>query len=210
MPLTMYFPVRTWSRYKYRINPTYPTGSRGGNITPSLTHHPHSVVRAHHHTNVNPSPPPPLNNTPFSKIPRSLQTYVSGLKHAPGKSITAFLILHELTAVVPFGLVWWGVRTLDLVSVAEDPGGDGAVLGGAEDADGVGLWEEVHRVWRRWVDRGMETWGGYVSFFFFFFSFFFLFFLFSPHPPIASSLYIYIPLSTIYIHQAPSTKQGTT
>lgn len=150
--------MRAWSRFNYRINLT---GSGGSSITPLLTR-PHSAARVHHHTNVNPSPPPPLSNTSFSKIPRSLQRYVSGLKHAPGKSIMAFLILHELTAVVPFGLVWWGVRTLDLVSVA-DPG---AMLSREEGEDGAGPWREIHSVWRRWVEKGMETWGGYVSFFF--------------------------------------------
>lgn len=40
-----------------------------------------------------------------SRLPRFLQRYVQPLRNAPVSHITAFLILHELTAIVPlFGL----------------------------------------------------------------------------------------------------------
>lgn len=40
-----------------------------------------------------------------SRLPRFLQRYVKPLRNAPISHITAFLILHELTAIVPlFGL----------------------------------------------------------------------------------------------------------
>ena len=154
----MFFTVRAWGRYKYRASFV---GSRGSTIIRPLTR-PRFAARAHHHTNINPSPPPPpppQNNAPFWRIPHRLQRYVSRLKHAPVKSITAFLILHELTAVVPFGLVWWGVRTLDLIPVADQ----GGVLSNDKGADGAGPWWEIHRVWHRWVEQGVEAWGSKVS-----------------------------------------------
>lgn len=40
-----------------------------------------------------------------SKLPRSLQKYTTGLRNAPVSHVVSFLILHELTAIVPlFGL----------------------------------------------------------------------------------------------------------
>ncbi|KAI9149459.1 hypothetical protein HJFPF1_11512 [Paramyrothecium foliicola] len=41
-----------------------------------------------------------------SKLPRGLQKYTNGLRNAPVSHVVSFLILHELTAIVPlFGLV---------------------------------------------------------------------------------------------------------
>ncbi|EQL02626.1 putative protein family FLILHELTA [Ophiocordyceps sinensis CO18] len=36
-----------------------------------------------------------------SKLPRRLQKYTTGLRNAPGSHVVSFLILHELTAIVP-------------------------------------------------------------------------------------------------------------
>lgn len=67
---------------------------------------PHSTARP------NPPQPPPPSADRISKIlsrlPAPLQRYASRLRGAPVTHITAFLVLHELTAVVPlfalFGL----------------------------------------------------------------------------------------------------------
>lgn len=46
------------------------------------------------------------------RLPKRLQPYVSNLRSAPISHIAAFLILHEITAIVPlfalFGLFHWG------------------------------------------------------------------------------------------------------
>lgn len=41
----------------------------------------------------------------LDRLPRFMHPYTSGLRHAPGTHITSFLILHELTAIVPLLLL---------------------------------------------------------------------------------------------------------
>lgn len=51
-----------------------------------------------------PKPPPPPSTRAsrlLSRLPPSLQKYTARLRSAPLSHITAFLILHELTAIVP-------------------------------------------------------------------------------------------------------------
>ncbi|RPA86992.1 hypothetical protein BJ508DRAFT_357465 [Ascobolus immersus RN42] len=52
------------------------------------------------------SPPPPPSS--FSRLPPSLQRYAAALRTAPVTHITSFLILHELTAIIPlFSLTYF-------------------------------------------------------------------------------------------------------
>ncbi|KAH8909069.1 hypothetical protein BR93DRAFT_926191 [Coniochaeta sp. PMI_546] len=64
-------------------------------------------------TTPSPLPPPPTQSSDrisriLSRLPSGLQKYTSRLRAAPVSHVTAFLILHELTAIVPlfalFGL----------------------------------------------------------------------------------------------------------
>lgn len=65
-------------------------------------------------TRSRPAPPPPPPPEPdrisriLSRLPRPLQSYASRLRGAPVTHVTAFLVLHELTAVVPL-LALFGV-----------------------------------------------------------------------------------------------------
>ncbi|KAL1890053.1 hypothetical protein Sste5346_008489 [Sporothrix stenoceras] len=87
-------------------------------------------------------PPPPPKGSPssrldriLSRLPKSLQKYTRRLKDAPVQHVVAFLILHELTAIVPivglFGFFHW------------------TGMGGAASGSGV-------------LDYMMSHFGGYV------------------------------------------------
>ncbi|EPE02722.1 mitochondrial seryl-trna synthetase [Ophiostoma piceae UAMH 11346] len=82
---------------------------------------PQSVVRRPYSTPARTTPPPPPSSGSaastastartdriLSRLPPSMQRYTSRLKDAPVSHVVAFLILHELTAIVPvlglFGL----------------------------------------------------------------------------------------------------------
>ncbi|KAF4120767.1 hypothetical protein GMORB2_2771 [Geosmithia morbida] len=59
-----------------------------------------------------------------ARLPRRLQPYTRGLRDAPVSHIVSFLILHELTAVVPllalFGLFHYGADHVPLGRIAAD------------------------------------------------------------------------------------------
>lgn len=53
-----------------------------------------------------------------SKLPRPLRKYTSGLRNAPVSHIVAFLILHELTAIVPLFALFGVFHYTDYVPVS--------------------------------------------------------------------------------------------
>lgn len=68
------------------------------------------------------SKPPPTPPTPqsradriLSRLPAPLQKYTARLRHAPVSHVVAFLVLHELTAVVPLLALFGVFHYTDLV-----------------------------------------------------------------------------------------------
>ncbi|KAL1991841.1 hypothetical protein VTN49DRAFT_5149 [Thermomyces lanuginosus] len=100
-----------------------------------------------------PSPSPPPAGDAHSRLhrlnarlPRSLQRYTSPLLHAPVAHVTSFLILHEITAVVPLLTLLAGFHYLewlpDLMTGENTPWSEGVKR--------LGKWMAK----RGWVDRG--------------------------------------------------------
>jgi len=51
--------------------------------------------------------PPPPPASPAPKLPSSLRRYTTQFANKPVSHITSFLILHELTAIIPVGGLFW-------------------------------------------------------------------------------------------------------
>ena len=133
-----------------------------------------------------PPPAPPPQPTPKStssilnKLPPRLRPYATRLRNAPLSHITAFLILHEVTAIVPLGVIWWGLHaagnrgwTLSLPGASSTgSGGEGiargtrsgaAGEGGAAGAGGAGSYADYARGrFDAWSQAGQDRWGRYV------------------------------------------------
>ena len=90
-----------------------------------------------------PLPPPPPTNQP-RLLPKSLRPYAERFRDRPVSHVTSFLILHELTAVLPLA----GLVLLFHQTQWSPPGLPG-----------------------EWIDAGMKKFGRYVRLFFLFFSF---------------------------------------
>lgn len=74
--------------------------------------------------------------SPLHQVPFFLQKYTTPLLHAPASHITAFLLLHEITALVPlFGLT----ACFHYANWVPESFSEG-----------------------EWVSKGMEKWGGYL------------------------------------------------
>lgn len=54
-------------------------------------------------SSASPAPPPP----PAHKLPPSLRRYAKLFANKPVSYLTSFLILHELTAIIPVGGLFW-------------------------------------------------------------------------------------------------------
>jgi hypothetical protein len=50
----------------------------------------------------------------YSSTPRGWRKYTEQFKNKPGSYITTFVILHELTAIVPFPFIYYGLSWSDL------------------------------------------------------------------------------------------------
>ncbi|SAM09213.1 hypothetical protein [Absidia glauca] len=50
----------------------------------------------------------------YSSTPRGWRKYTEQFKNKPGSYITTFAILHELTAIVPFPFIYYGLSWSDL------------------------------------------------------------------------------------------------
>ncbi|KAL2916390.1 hypothetical protein HK105_204146 [Polyrhizophydium stewartii] len=61
------------------------------------------------------APPPPPNPTTASSKPlRGWRKYAHQFRGAPGSHLTAFAILHELTAIIPLPLVYYALAATDM------------------------------------------------------------------------------------------------
>ncbi|ODQ54190.1 hypothetical protein SAICODRAFT_64937 [Saitoella complicata NRRL Y-17804] len=58
--------------------------------------------------------PPPTEDVARSKLPKGLRKYADRFKHQPISHIASFIILHELTAIVPLPFVFFAIHSLDL------------------------------------------------------------------------------------------------
>ncbi|RPB03571.1 hypothetical protein L873DRAFT_1760810 [Choiromyces venosus 120613-1] len=68
----------------------------------TLTSRPRLHIRPNSTTTPKPSPPPPPPAAkPTRTLPKALQKYASHFRDRPLSHITSFLILHEITAIVP-------------------------------------------------------------------------------------------------------------
>ena len=85
------------------------------------------------------STPPQQKKAYIARLPRALRPYAKHFTNSPGSHITAFLLLHEITAIVPFA----GIFAFLHFSEYTPPGLPG-----------------------EWIQQGVEKWGSYVSFHF--------------------------------------------
>ncbi|KAK0668891.1 hypothetical protein QBC41DRAFT_114099 [Cercophora samala] len=125
------------------------------------------VPRSQNNSTSPPPPPPPSPSATttakklsraeqiLSRLPRPLQKYTSSLRSAPTTHVVAFLILHEITAIVPLlglvGLFHYGNwLPLDMV-------GDSEVV-----REGVGRFERYFRK-KGWLPPGEEVEGGLLE-----------------------------------------------
>ncbi|KAF8460636.1 hypothetical protein BDZ91DRAFT_738849, partial [Kalaharituber pfeilii] len=91
-------------------------------IRPHLHHfypyspkHPSSVIPNHYRflsTPPNSTPPDPFHHRIPSRLLPYLTPYLNHFRNAPLTHVTTFLLLHELTAVVPLAGIWWGLHSL--------------------------------------------------------------------------------------------------
>ncbi|KAF8425505.1 hypothetical protein EV426DRAFT_701469 [Tirmania nivea] len=86
---------------------------------------------------------PPPRRSRFTRLPARVQRLAAPLRAAPVSHITAFVVLHELTAVLPLCGLWWGLHQL---GVAAAPAG--------EEGEGEGEAGVAATTWRGWVARG--------------------------------------------------------
>ncbi|KAI5780842.1 hypothetical protein EDC01DRAFT_667414 [Geopyxis carbonaria] len=70
-----------------------------------------------------------------ARLPKSLRPYATRFAHSPGSHLTSFLILHEITAILPLGGLFWVIHKTQW----SPPGLPG-----------------------EWVQQGMERWGNYT------------------------------------------------
>lgn len=79
-----------------------------GNLVRSAIFKPSLIPFRTLSTPPNPPQPSPINNHPIlRRIPKFLQPFTTRFINAPILHVTSFLILHELTAVVPLVGLWY-------------------------------------------------------------------------------------------------------
>ncbi|RPB20070.1 hypothetical protein L211DRAFT_577331 [Terfezia boudieri ATCC MYA-4762] len=97
---------------------------------------------------------------PYTRLPPRIQRLAAPLREAPVSHITAFLVLHEITAVLPLGCLWWGIHSFGVVPFrfgSPDAGGL------EEEGNGNGVSGRVRRKWREWVKSGEARLGSYIT-----------------------------------------------
>ena len=107
-----------------------------------------SSKHVHHYTT--------RSSSRFSRLPPRIQRLAAPLRAAPLSHITAFLVLHELTAVLPLGGLWWGIHATGVVSFQPSPESE------SDGVDGGGVVGKARRKWFEWVKRGEGKLGNYV------------------------------------------------
>lgn len=67
-----------------------------------------------------PSPTPPSSSSVEKKLPGWAAKYAHRFKNNPASHITSFLILHEITAVLPLPILFWFFHSFDWTPESKD------------------------------------------------------------------------------------------